>query len=181
MQMLFCTRKLRALFTGIAIAISANAGAETAALAQDTAADTAAPSSSAVPDGHIVYSRDVPYGSAIGPRTPGQPHTVNAGPTALILDSLAAGLEPIGDDENASIVAGTSLQTGQVGAHVAQGMSALSSMTGADGSASSLGDIQNSATGSAISRATGAIGSAMGSLRGVLGNGLAAANPGGGQ
>lgn len=178
MQLLFSSISSRVLFAGTAIAIVASAGMADVALAQDAQSN---PDPHAAAPGHIIYSRDVPYGSAIGPRTPGHAHTVNAGPTNLILDSIGTGLRPIGDDENASIVAGTNLFVGQTGGRITQGMSALSSMTGAGGSASNVSDVSTSATGGAISRATGAIGGAMGNLRGVLGDSLSAPRSGGGQ
>lgn len=173
------TWKLRALYTGIVIVTVTGVGTETMALAQDAAPDPATHADGATPEGHIIYSRDVAYGSAIGPRAPGHAHTVNAGPTALILDSLATGLKPIGDDENASIVASTLLQSARNGGHATEGMSALSSMTGAGGSASSVSDIQSTATGGAMNRASGAIGGTLGSLRSVLGDSLTAASGGG--
>ena len=155
------------------IVAAASAGLHAPAAAQQSGQGNAEPvatNSSQAPAGHIIYSRDVSYGSAIGPRTPGRVHTVNAGPTDLILSTLAAGLEPIGDDESASIIAGTNSQTALIGDQVGLGLGAISSMTGAGGSASKLGDIQSTATGGAMSQATGAIGNAMGTVRGILGN-----------
>ena len=178
MQLLFHSKISRALLASTATAIVSGLSLAGVALAQDAPVNsdpqTAAP-------GHIIYSRDVPYGSAIGPRTPGHAHTVNAGPTTLILDSIGTGLQPIGDDENASIVAGTNFYVGQTGGQVAQGMSALASMTGAGGSASTVSDVHTSSTGGAINRATGAIGSAMGNLNGVLSDSQSATRAGGGQ
>jgi len=127
--------------------------------------------SSPAPGGHIIYSREVTFGSVTGTRTPGRANTVNAGPTDLILGSLAAGLEPIGDDETANINADTDSQIALIGDRIGLGMSALSSMSGSGAAATNIGGIQNSATGGAIGQATGAIRDAMGSLRGVLGNG----------
>ena len=89
---------------------------------------------------------------------------------ALEAASEESWLEPIGDDESASIIAGTNSQTALIGDQVGLGLGAISSMTGAGGSASKLGDIQSTATGGAMSQATGAIGNAMGTVRGILGN-----------
>jgi hypothetical protein len=117
-------------------------------------------------DGRVIYSRDVPYGSAIGPRTPSREHSVNAGPTDLILKTIATGLEPMADDENAGVVAGTNSQFESIDQHIALGMSVL---TEKNGSRTHIGGVQNSATGKAIGQATGAIQSAMDSMRSALG------------
>ncbi len=142
------------------------------AAAQQTGQDspgTPADSSQA-PGGHIIFARDVSFGSAIGPRTPGRVHTVNAGPTDLILASLTSGLEAIGDDESANIIAGTDAQTSLLGGQIGLGLDGLPNMAGSGPAAANIGDIQSTATGRAIGQATGAIGNAMGTVRGVLGN-----------
>lgn len=161
-----------------AVAATASMGAPPPAFAQSGPEATTPP-----PEGKIIYARDVPYGSAIGPRTPAREHTVTTGPTELILSSMTAGLEPIGDDENAAVIANTNAQTAQVGDQIALGTSALSSMAGSGNSAASVGDIQSSAVGGAVGQATGAIGNAMGTLRSVLGglNAGPGGGPGGGQ
>ncbi len=155
------------------ITAAATAGIQSPAFAQQSGQDSAGPAatSSQAPDGHIIFSRDVSYGSAIGPRTPGRVNTVNAGPTDLILGSLAIGLEPIGDDENANISAGTNSQIALIDDRIGLGTAALSSMSGSGAATTNIGDIQSSATGGAIGQATGAIRDAMGSLRSVLGGG----------
>lgn len=117
-------------------------------------------------DGRVIYSRDVPYGSAIGPRTPSREHSVNAGSTDLILKTVATGLEPLADDENAGVVAGTNSQFGLIDRHVALGMSVL---TEKSGSRTHIGGVQGSATGKAVGQATGAIQNAMDSMRSALG------------
>lgn len=164
---------LREPFKTCLVAAAFGVAFQAPAAAQQTGQDSAgsAVSSSQTPDGHIIFSRDVSYGSAIGPRTPGRANTVNAGPTDLILGSLATGLQPIGDDETANITAGTNSQITLIGDRIGLGMSALSSMSGSGAAPTNIGDIQNSATGGAIGQATGAIRDAMGSLRSVLGNG----------
>lgn len=155
------------------VAATVGLGFQAPAAAQqagDGSAGVAATKSSVAPAGHIIYSRDVSYGSAIGPRTPGRVHTVNAGPTDLILGSLAIGLKPIGDDESANILAGTNSQTALIGDQIGLGLGAISSMTGSRAGASNIGAIQSTATGGAIGQASGAIGNAMGTVRGILGN-----------
>lgn len=117
-------------------------------------------------DGRVIYSRDVPYGSAIGPRTPSREHSVNTGPTDLILGTIATGLKPMADDENAGVVAGTNSQFGSIDGHIALGMSVL---TEKSGSRTHIGGVQSSATGKTIGQATGAIQSAMDSMRSALG------------
>lgn len=146
-----------------------------AAAAQQSDQDSTEPvvtNSSQAPAGHIIYSRDVSYGSAIGPHAPGRVQTVNAGPTDLIIGSLAIGLKPIGDDESANIIAGANSQTALIGKQIGLGLGALANTTGSGGTATTnLGNIQSSATGGAIGQATGAIRGAMDTLRGTLGGG----------
>lgn len=168
-------------FFGLSISAAGIVAIQTPAIAQEAAADlstqaapTPAASARAAPtqtDGRFIYSRDVPYGSAIGPRTPGQEHSVVTGPTNLLLSTMATGLRPLGDHENASIVAGSNSQVGLIGNRFALGMGALSSVTNSGSATSNNGSIQGSATGGAIGRATGVIRGAMGTLRGVLGGG----------
>lgn len=145
------------------------------AAAQQSDQDSTEPvvaNSSQAPAGRIIYSRDVSFGSAIGPRTPGRVQTVNAGPTDLIIGSLAIGLKPIGDDESANIIAGANSQTALIGNQIGLGLGALADTTGSGGTATTnLGHIQSSATGGAIGQATGAIRGAMDTLRGTLGGG----------
>lgn len=119
-------------------------------------------------DGRVIYARDVPYGSAIGPRTPARDHSVNAGPTDLILKTVATGLEPMADNENAGIVAGTNSRFYAMDPHIALGVSVL---TEKSGSPSHIGGVQSSAMGKAVGQATGTIQSAMDSMRSALGGG----------
>ncbi len=172
MRLAITTKQLAVPIFGLLSAVVASTAIQTPALAQDAASTSSTTSNAAKPvEGRIIYGRDVPYGSAIGPRTPGQEQTVVTGPTSLILDSLAAGLEPISDDENADIAANTNSQMGLIGSNVTLGMSALSSMSGSGSNASEIGNVQSSAMGGAIGQATGALQNALGSLRGVLGGG----------
>ena len=150
---------------GLLIAVAAGTALPAPVFAQQSA--TNAPDAN---EGQVIYSRNVPYGTAIGPRTPGQANTVVTGPTSLILHSVATGLEPITDDENAGIAAATSSQASLIGSHVMNGMSALSNV-GSSGAASTITAGQGSATSGAISQATGALSAAINSLRGVLGTG----------
>lgn len=119
-------------------------------------------------EGRVIYSRDVPYGAAIGPRTPAREHSVNTGPTDLILQTVATGLQPMADDENAGVVAGTNSQFGSIDQHIALGMGVL---TEKSGSRTHIGGAQGTATGKTIGQATGAIQNAMNSIRSVLGGG----------
>lgn len=164
-----CLRKLVYIFP---MAAALGWAFQTPAAAQQTGQDSpAAPAdSSQAPGGHIIFARDVSFGSAIGPRTSGRIHTVNAGPTDLILASLTSGLKAIGDDESANIIAGSDAQTSLLGSQIGLGLDGLPNMAGSGPAASNIGDIQSTAAGRAIGQATGAIGNAMGTVRGVLGN-----------
>jgi len=117
-------------------------------------------------DGHVIYSRDVPYGTAMGPRTPGREHSVNTGPTDLMLDTIATGLQPMADDENAGVVASTNFQFGIIDRHIANG---LNSTSGRVGSSPNIGGAQSAAAGKAIGQVNGAFQNAMNSLRTALG------------
>ena len=117
-------------------------------------------------DGHVIYSRDVPYGTAMGPRTPGREHSVNTGPTDLILGTIATGLQPMADDENAGVVASTNFQFGLIERPFANG---VNSTSGKVGSSPNIGGAQSAATGKAIGQVNGAFQNAMNSLRGALG------------
>ncbi len=121
-------------------------------------------------DGRIIYSRDVSYGSAIGPRTPGREHFVSAGPTDLILASLTSGLEPISDDENANIASGPNAYLGSAGQNVSLSMRVITNMNSAGSATTNLGEIQSSAIGGAIGQVNGVLQGAMGEVRGVLGS-----------
>lgn len=179
MRLTVFTKNLSGLSCGFGMIASVCVAAPAPAFAQAQPPDAASQA-----EGHIIYSRHVAYGSAIGPRTPGQAQSVNAGPTVLIVSSLATGLEPISDDESAGILAGTNAQVGSIGGQIAFGMGALVGLTGANGSPDNIGNVQNAATGGAINQATGAINGAMGTLRGALNGGLNGgrnSGPGGGQ
>ena len=172
MRLAITTKQLAVPIFGLLSAVAASTAIQTPALAQAAASNTPTTSSAAKPvEGRIIYGRDVSYGSAIGPRTPGRAQTVVTGPTNLILDSLAAGLVPTSDDENAGITANTNSHAQLISSNIMLGMGALSSMSGSGSNGSEIGNIQSSATGGAIGQATGALRNALGSLRGVLGGG----------
>lgn len=176
---LYCG-SLAALMSGIALPQASLAQEVTSAPASPQSGSDApgsdasgsdAPTSNANAAGSVIYSRDVSYGSAIGYRTPGRAHSVETGPSALILSSLAAGLEPISDTESAGIIARSSREIGLIGSQVSLGVGSLADMTGADTSTQSIGSVQGSVVNGAVGQATGAIRNALGSVRGVLGGG----------
>ena len=141
---------------------------ETAFLAPDMLLPSRTPAPSVQSEGRIIYSRTVAYGSAIGPRFPGPAQSVVTGPTGLILDSLGAGLETLGDDESAGIV-GTSNSAV---------LSALNNpaagMTGANGTVRTGSDIATGTQTTVISNLPGAtvnsaVGQGLGGLSSALG------------
>ena len=158
----------QALSFCLAVAIVAGIAVPPSALAQEATAKTASETRA---DRRFTYSRDVSYGHAIGPRTPGRTHSVETGPTELILSTLKTGLQPISDTESASIVAGISREAGLIGSHVSLGLDAITGASGTDSSAAALGNMQGSIVNGAVGQATGAIRDALGSVRGILGGG----------
>lgn len=84
--------RITGLFAGLAIS--------TAAFAQDATGDA----SSLPPDGESIYARDVHH--SIGqPYFPGQAHTTVTAPTQMIIETIALGLQPLEDEETASVSA----------------------------------------------------------------------------
>ena len=158
----------KALSCSSAVAIVAALAVPHSALAQEA---TATPASETRAAGQFIYSRDVSYGHAIGFRTPGRDHSVEPGPTQLILSTLTTGLQPISDTESADIVAGSSRDVGLIGSHVSLGVDALTGGSGTNSSAASLGNMQGSIVNGAVGQASGAIRDALGSVRGILGGG----------
>lgn len=150
---------------------------EPAFLAPGTMPSSRVASRAGVTEGRIIYSRTVAYGSAIGPRIPGPAQTVVTGPTGLILDSLGAGLETLGDDENAGIVGtsgsaalGTAGNTTASLAIVAGTIRAASDIaTGTQTTA--ITNLSGATVNGAVGLATGALSSAMGALRNATGGG----------
>lgn len=124
-----------------------------------------------IEEGRFIYSRGVPYGSAIGPRTPYREHSVVTGPTNIILSAMANGLTPLGDDENAGVVAGTNSPAEMIEGHLMLSLGGGIDGTASTPLASDNGNIQGSATGAALGHLGGTIQNAMGTLRSVLGGG----------
>lgn len=122
-------------------------------------------------EGRVIYSRDVPYGSAIGPRTPSATDSVVTGPTNLLLRAIATGLEPLGDKDNASVVANAMVQTRVLGNNSLIGLEMLNGQNGISTSLSQNGTSQASIVGNSVGQATGAMRDAMSSLRNALGGG----------
>ena len=174
MRELHFRKIVRALFCGATVAIMAGIAVPHSAFSQEVTAKppskTGAVSETRA-DRRLTYSRDVSYGHAIGPRTPGRTHSVETGPTETILSALTTGLQPISDTESASIVADSSRQTGLIGSHVSLGLDALTGAPGNNSSPAALGNMQGSVVNGAVGQGTGAIRDALGSVRGILGGG----------
>jgi hypothetical protein len=85
------------------------------------------PSNADTYPGQIVYSRDVPYGTATRRFDQGEASTVSPDQSVLITDSLLVGLEPLSDAEQALVSAplGRALDTTRSALQF--GLSALSS------------------------------------------------------
>ncbi len=169
MRELHLKRIVRALSRSSAAAILVGVALPHSASAQEATVKPASETQAA--DRRFTYSRDVSYGHAIGPRTPGRTHSVETGPTETILSALTTGLQPISDTESASIVADSSRQIGLIGSHVSLGLDALTGAPGNNSSPAALGNMQGSVVNDAVGQGTGAIRDALGSVRGILGGG----------
>lgn len=118
--------------------------------------------------GQIVYSRDVPYGTATRRFVRGEASTAQTDQSRILIDTLTMGLNPITDAESASITA--PLNRGLAGAEeaISLGLAPLNGpaqgsndFTRSESGASSTGNIISSSMGaltsalSNISRNTG--------------------------
>lgn len=120
--------------------------------------------------GQIVYSRDVPYGSATRRFAQGEARTVSPDQSVLIDDSLLVGLEPLSDAEQASVSAPLNRALDTTHSALQTGLSALSSAQSSEGDFTRS---ENGATGVAgiIGNSLGALPSALGVIGKVLGDG----------
>ncbi len=119
------------------------------------------PSNADTYPGQIVYSRDVPYGSATRRFTQGEARTVSPDQSVLITHSLLVGLEPLSDAEQASVSAPLNRALDTTNAALQTGLAALSSAR------SSEGDFTRSENGA--SGVGGIIGAGLSALPGALG------------
>lgn len=111
--------------------------------------------------GQIVYSRDVPYGTATRRFAQGEASTVSPDQSVLIANSLLIGLEPLSDAEQASISAPLNQGLGAMQSALQTGLSALSQPH------SSEGDFTRAESGA--TNVGGVIGNSLGALNGSLG------------
>lgn len=128
------------------------------------------PSNADTHPGQIVYSRDVPYGSATRRFDQGDAATVRTDPTELIDRSLLVGLEPLSDAEQASISAPLSRAIGTSQTALETGLSALSSARSAKGDFT-LAESGGTGVGRTITNSLGVLPGALGVIGRVLGGG----------
>jgi hypothetical protein len=126
------------------------------------------PSNAVTHPGEIVYSRDVPYGTATRRFDQGEARTVSPDQSALIMDSLLNGLEPLNDSEQESVSAPLTRALDSTQSALQAGLSALTSVQSSDGdfnradaAADRIGGIVNNSL-SAMSGAIGVIGKVLG-------------------
>ena len=84
------------------------------------------PSNAEAHPGEIVYSRDVPNGTATRRFSQGQARTVAPDQSKLIIESILVGLEPLSDAEQASVSAPLGRLQDGVQSTIDIGLSALS-------------------------------------------------------
>jgi hypothetical protein len=140
------------------------AGVPSAALASE--AEPPAAPTAPVKDGELIYSRDVNH--TIGARYfPRQAYAATTAPTQAIVSSIAIGLAPLSDSENAAVTgsmrqfaaATAQIETQLLGpAALAPGTDTLAPAQSAAGSGSGV-----------ISQAMGALSGALGSLSALTG------------
>lgn len=156
---------------GLALTITLIFALPHPAIAQEASASPPAVATAGAGEGEIIYSREVSNRTVGMNYTPGRTQTVVAGPTNLILGSVATGLRPISDGENAAISAAISTPVSTVQSSIALGLAAIPSAKSTGLGNVNIGSVQGSVIDGAIGQATGALGSAMGSLRSALGGG----------
>jgi|GEM_PF-2911223 len=117
------------------------------------------------PDGAIIYARDVHH--SIGQRhSPGQEHATVTAPAHMIVDSIGLGLQPLEDEETASVFALLSAPQAGVAA-----LPDLTQRVSASGTANQLSvtEVAGPAINSAIDNSMGALSQALGALSAILG------------
>lgn len=126
------------------------------------------PSNADTHPGQIVYSRDVPYGSATRRFERGEAATVHPDQSVLIANSLLIGLQPLSDAEQASVSAPLSSVLGTSQSALQTGLSALTTaqssegdFTRAEGGATGVGGIIGNSL-SALPAALSVIGRVLG-------------------
>lgn len=97
------------------------------------AQDAEWPSNAETYPGQIVYSRDVPYGTATRRFEQGEASTVSPDQSVLITNSLLTGLEPLSDAEQSLVSAPLSQALGSTQSALQTGLSALSSTHASEG------------------------------------------------
>lgn len=153
-----------------AIACCSAAAVGVVPMYQVSAQEDEYPSNAVTFPGQIVYSRDVPYGTATRRFDQDEARTVRPDQSVLIANSLLIGLEPLSDTEQASISAPLSQGLGAMQSALQTGLSALSQTHSSDGDFTRS---ENGATnvGGIIGNSLGALSSSLGVIGKVLGDG----------
>lgn len=105
------------------------------------------PSNAQAHPGEVVYSRDVPYGTATRRFAQGEANTVAPDQSKLIQDSILIGLQPLSNAEQAAVSAplARSIETGQsaieTGLSTIAGTAGRGDFTRSESGASSTGSI----------------------------------------
>lgn len=109
--------------------------------------------------GEIVYSRDVPYGTATRRFVRGEASTISPDKSKLIIDTLMQGLQPMTDAEAAAVSAPLMRSSGQLETAINTGLAPLMGANGnSDFTRSESGGSQ---TGGIVNQALGALPSAL--------------------
>jgi len=120
--------------------------------------------------GQIVYSREVPYGTATRRFAQGEARTVSPDQSLLITNSLLVGLEPLSDAEQAGVTAPLNQALGTTGSALQVGLSALESSQASNGDFTRAENGSNS-VGGVISNSMSTLNSSLGVISKVLGDG----------
>lgn len=127
------------------------------------------PSNAEAHPGEIVYSRDVPYGTATRRFAQGEARTVAPDQSRLIHESLLIGLEPLSDAEQAAVSAPLARSIDTVRGAIEIGLGAIAKSVGnADFTRS---ESAASSTGSIVGQSLSILPSALGVIGDVTGGG----------
>lgn len=151
------------------LALSAAGLAAMVQVAPVAAQEEVWPSNAEAHPGEIVYSRDVPYGTATRRFAQGEARTVVPDQSKLIIDSIVVGLEPLSDAEQASVSAPLGRSLEGVRTTIDIGLSAIARTSGSgDFTRSESGA---SATGNIVSQSLSVLPSALGVISKTTGSG----------
>lgn len=125
------------------------------------------PSNAEAHPGEIVYSRDVPYGTATRRFSQGEARTVSPDQSRLIQHSLLVGLEPLSDAEQAAVSAPLARSIATMESALDLGLAALAKVSG--NSDFTRSESAGSSAGGLVSQGLSVLPSALSAIGAVTG------------